>query len=75
MIDNVTVIMEDQPLGEDVVGNHHDNVIDNLDDQLLDRCVKLQQTNPNVHDDHIHDQGQAPVEVEPEEFLEESLHG
>lgn len=75
MIDDVAVIMEDQPLWEDVVGNYHDHVIDNLNDQLLNRRVKLQQADPNVHDDHVHDQGQAPVEVEPEEFLEEGFHG
>lgn len=67
--------MEDQPFREDVVGNHDNDVVDDLDDQLLNRAIKLQQADPDVHDDDVHDQGQGPVEVEPEELLHEGLDG
>ena len=75
MFHNVAVIVEDQPFREDVVGDHDDDVIDDLDNQLLERAIELQQTDADVHDDHVHDQGQPPVEVEPEELLKKGLDG
>lgn len=39
-IGDFVVGLKDQPLGKDIVGNHDDDIVQNLNDQLLDGGVK-----------------------------------
>lgn len=39
-IGDFVVGLKDQPLGEDIVGNHDDDIVQNLNDQLLNCGVK-----------------------------------
>lgn len=39
-IGDFVVGLKDQPLGEDIVGNHDDDIVQNLNNQLLDGGVK-----------------------------------
>ena len=39
-IGDFVVGLKDQPLGKDIVGNHDNDIVQNLNDQLLDGGVK-----------------------------------
>ena len=50
-----SIIPKYQPLRKDVVGNHHNHVIDELHDKLLEWGIKLEQLNPHVGDHNVDD--------------------
>lgn len=71
LILNLLIILENQPLREDIVGDDYDHVINDFNDKLAHWILEAEDGNPDEGDDNINHQGQCPVEEEAQHFDEE----
>lgn len=57
LILNLLIILKNQPLREDVVGDDYDHIINDFDDKLAHWILEAEDGNPDEGDDNIDHQG------------------